>query len=180
MSSTLENASLAKDRLIANTEQAAPTTGRALIPEALFNRLVARIAGEEALESSLAERIMDQALVFLAASAHHTGGPLSPSELVDVGWHTFILYTREYAEFCNRVAGRFIHHVPDDAPGAPAPAKPSVVRDRTLTAIAAAGYVIDPGLWTLNALKCGSCHEKGNCRASGPTGDENTETRTPE
>jgi hypothetical protein len=36
---------------------------------------------------------------------------------VDNLWHTFILFTKEYAEFCNMVAGRFIHHVPstDDA-----------------------------------------------------------------
>jgi SAM-dependent methyltransferase len=28
------------------------------------------------------------------------------------GWHAFILHTDDYAEFCQRVAGRFIHHLP--------------------------------------------------------------------
>lgn len=32
---------------------------------------------------------------------------------VDKFWHTFVMYTKEYAEFCDAVAGRFIHHVPD-------------------------------------------------------------------
>jgi hypothetical protein len=27
-------------------------------------------------------------------------------------WHNFILYTEDYAEFCDKVAGRFIHHQP--------------------------------------------------------------------
>lgn len=31
---------------------------------------------------------------------------------VDRLWHTFITFTREYAAFCEQVAGRFIHHVP--------------------------------------------------------------------
>jgi hypothetical protein len=32
--------------------------------------------------------------------------------VVDELWHTFILFTREYATFCEAVAGRFIHHAP--------------------------------------------------------------------
>jgi len=31
---------------------------------------------------------------------------------VDEVWHTFILFTREYAEFCQAAFGTFIHHVP--------------------------------------------------------------------
>lgn len=31
---------------------------------------------------------------------------------VDNLWHTFILFTKEYAAFCNNVSERFIHHVP--------------------------------------------------------------------
>lgn len=32
---------------------------------------------------------------------------------VDNMWHTFLLFTQEYADFCDRVAGRFLHHVPE-------------------------------------------------------------------
>ena len=31
---------------------------------------------------------------------------------IDEVWHTFILYTRDYAKWCNEVFGRFMHHVP--------------------------------------------------------------------
>jgi hypothetical protein len=33
---------------------------------------------------------------------------------VDKLWHTFLLFTREYAQFCDTVAGYFIHHVPKE------------------------------------------------------------------
>jgi hypothetical protein len=39
---------------------------------------------------------------------------LSPSLIVDLGWHEFILFTKAYQRFCNQEMGRFIHHVPDD------------------------------------------------------------------
>jgi hypothetical protein len=31
---------------------------------------------------------------------------------VDEVWHAHILYTRDYAQFCDQIAGRFIHHQP--------------------------------------------------------------------
>lgn len=85
-----------------------------LIPEQLFARLTARIGAEHPdLPDGMPARIMDQALAFLAACAVTTE-PIGPSPTVDIGWHTFILYTQEYADFCQKIAGRFIHHVPDD------------------------------------------------------------------
>ncbi|MBC9252791.1 hypothetical protein A9179_21205 [Pseudomonas alcaligenes] len=38
-----------------------------------------------------------------------------PSQAVDVAWHEFILYTRQYQGFCRRALGRFLHHTPNDA-----------------------------------------------------------------
>lgn len=38
-----------------------------------------------------------------------------PSQAVDVAWHEFILYTRQYRSFCSRALGRFLHHTPNDA-----------------------------------------------------------------
>lgn len=35
-----------------------------------------------------------------------------PSIIVDELWHTYILFTKEYASFCNMI-GRFIHHSPE-------------------------------------------------------------------
>lgn len=38
-----------------------------------------------------------------------------PSEIVDVAWHEFILFTREYQQFCEKGIGRFLHHTPTEA-----------------------------------------------------------------
>lgn len=38
-----------------------------------------------------------------------------PSQVVDVAWHEFILFTRNYHAFCGRALGRFLHHTPTEA-----------------------------------------------------------------
>lgn len=38
-----------------------------------------------------------------------------PSQVVDVAWHEFILFTRHYEQFCKRALGRFLHHTPTEA-----------------------------------------------------------------
>lgn len=38
-----------------------------------------------------------------------------PSQVVDVAWHEFILFTREYQVFCEKAFGRFLHHTPTEA-----------------------------------------------------------------
>jgi hypothetical protein len=150
-----------------------PLASRNLISGRLFDRLAARITVEHGFPRILAERIMEQALAFLAASATHSGASLVPCELVDIGWHTFILYTRDYAEFCQRMASRFIHHVPHESDTPGDTIQQAAVRTRTLAAITSAGYVVDVELWASGAAKC----DPDKCSASGVDGNENTETQ---
>lgn len=42
-----------------------------------------------------------------------------PSQVVDVAWHEFILFTRKYENFCNKALGRFLHHTPAEAMKSP-------------------------------------------------------------
>jgi hypothetical protein len=35
-----------------------------------------------------------------------------PSQVADDLWHEFILYTKNYQQFCQRAFGRFLHHTP--------------------------------------------------------------------
>lgn len=40
---------------------------------------------------------------------------ISPElEKIDRMWHTFLLFTRDYAAFCDRYFGAFLHHAPAD------------------------------------------------------------------
>jgi len=133
-------------------------TGRALISNALFDRLVRRIIVDDKLDQELAERIVDQALAFLVACARNTSTPLTPSALVDIGWHTFLLHTREYAGFCHQIAGRFLHHVPVE-PGGPAAGQVCDQLTRTVAALDTAGFVVDLALWTqAQTSDCTGCH----------------------
>ena len=109
------------------------------------------------MTTAYAERIITQTLGFLRACALKPGASLSPSEAVDIGSHTFILYTREYAEFCQRVAGRFIHHRPtDDEEGGAAPRQSEAI-GATVAAMRTAGISVDPDLW-IPAAKCSQCY----------------------
>lgn len=46
----------------------------------------------------------------LIALGHSSLGMFSKE--VDKVWHTFILFTRDYAEFCQKTFGFFLHHQP--------------------------------------------------------------------
>jgi hypothetical protein len=131
------------------------TEPRTLIPPSLFDRLVVRVMTDDHTDRQRAERITDQALAFLLACALNPGAGLAPSEQVDAGWHAFLLHTREYATFCEQVAGRFIHHRPTD-PGEAQPAHHTI--GATLAAMRAAGLHVDAELWVPNS-KCSQCYQ---------------------
>ncbi|MEV0638443.1 hypothetical protein AB0I77_26585 [Streptomyces sp. NPDC050619] len=127
-----------------------------LAPE-LMNRLVRRVTADHPeINAETARRIVGQAAAFIAASGKLPGQALTPSELVDHGWHAFILHTTDYAAFCQRVADRFVHHVPTNE-DEQAPGGASAAREQTVRAIQAAGYMVDAELWRSTA-DCNQCH----------------------
>lgn len=133
------------------------TDPRTLLSKDVLDRLASRIVKDHpGIDLPFAERIVAQTAAFLKAGADNPGLPLSPSETVDIGWHTFILHTREYADFCDRIAGGFIHHVPED-PAEGEIGTAAAARQRTLDAITAAGLAVDLELWPEMA-DCSQCH----------------------
>ena len=135
---------------------AAPETApRDLISPRMFDRLVARVMTDNGDDQPTAARITEQALAFLVACAANPGAGLAPSPEVDKGWHAFILHTADYAEFCDNVADRFIHHLPDEVGeednGAGVPA--------TVAAMRTLGLRIDAGLWGTAVEFTSECHQ---------------------
>jgi hypothetical protein len=51
-----------------------------------------------------------------------------PSQVVDDAWHEFILFTRQYQQFCQRGLGRFLHHTPAEAMRSPTDAQEGIKR----------------------------------------------------
>lgn len=159
--------------------------GRDLLDSTLFERLVMQVSVEnDDIPRDWAERIVDQTAAFIVTAASNPGLNLTPSPVVDRGWHAFLLRTRDYRTFCTRF-GSFVDHVPDDLPAlADWPTSAERTRTqaggalRTVEAIANAGFVVDQELWPLSA-RCTSCHEEGGCRSGGQDGNENSDTRKP-
>ena len=78
--------------------------------------------------------------------------------MVDIGWHTFILYTRDYSDFCQRVAGRYLHHAPSDVSGTD---NPTGAVSATLAALRAHHLPVDELLWACDINSEGPCDNDG-------------------
>jgi hypothetical protein len=128
-----------------------------LVAPEVMNRLVRSVTADHPeIDEGTARRIVGQAAAFIAASGNLPGRCLTPSEPVDYGWHAFILHTVDYAAFCRRVAGRFVHHVPTDE-GEQSAGGAQAARELTMRVIEAAGYTVDAELWN-SAADCNQCH----------------------
>ncbi|MFE6030084.1 glycine-rich domain-containing protein [Streptomyces niveus] len=154
---------------------------RDLLPAAELAAVVATVrTNNPDMATDTAEAIVLEAVKFEAACASSPTLRLTPSRVVDEGWHALILHTRIKARLAARL-GYFVHHVPE----APDPRRydPDVLL-ATRVAIADAGYVPDAALWAGPsdtkipvAADCqhsppgpeGSC--TGSGQGDGPSGD---------
>lgn len=84
-------------------------------PRGLFDKLQAKQPGLDAKDMQLVARGLRQ--FFLAHLMSGRKYVSMPSKVADELWHEFILYTRNYEEFCRRAFGRFMHHTPAIALG---------------------------------------------------------------
>jgi hypothetical protein len=51
-----------------------------------------------------------------------------PSQVVDLAWHEFILFTRAYLSFSKKAIGKFLHHTPTTAMKSPTMAQDGIKR----------------------------------------------------
>ncbi|MFJ3497349.1 glycine-rich domain-containing protein [Streptomyces sp. NPDC086091] len=118
---------------------------RALLTPAAFVGVVATVVDNNpGMEGGTAERIVAEALKFVDAAARFPTARITPSNVVDEGWHALILHTSLYEKLCGRL-GRFVHHWPE---------RPDAGRHdehaltRTVAVIEQAGHTVDEELWT--------------------------------
>ncbi|MFJ2646067.1 glycine-rich domain-containing protein [Streptomyces sp. NPDC087420] len=95
------------------------------------------------MAASLAGRIVEQAVAFVATSARFPEARIAPSPVVDEGWHALVLDTQLYATLCEAVGG-FVHHYPQGPE--PSGYDPELTA-YTLTVMTNAGYGPDMDLW---------------------------------
>lgn len=90
-----------------------------------MDHVVARYADDEDISVDVATEHERELKRFLALCAANGGKRYGMRGPIDHLWHTFIMFTKDYADFCDSVAGRFIHHVPEPKGQAATPASRS-------------------------------------------------------
>jgi hypothetical protein len=82
------------------------------IMEYPFNEVREKLIRKQALPEEKVDQAITEYRKFLVL-ARLGHGPLEMfSHYVDEVWHTHILFTRDYAKFCQMAFGRFFHHQP--------------------------------------------------------------------
>src|SRR5437868_11715825 len=123
---------------------------RDLVSSETFYKLVRFMVTRHRVTERYAERVIEQPLIYLTSVADNPTIRIVPDISVDPGWHCFIEHTHEYADFCERVAGWFIHHIPimieDISSGA--------AMERTIPALHATGYPVDMEFWSTGETCC--------------------------
>lgn len=119
-------------------------SARHLLSDAEFNAVLSTILNNNpGMAVEIGGRILTQALAFVATAASRSGRAMTPSRVVDEGWHTLILHTELYWRLCARF-GNFVHHMPEIAF---AGRHDQAVIDRTTALIQQAGWDVDLDLW---------------------------------
>jgi len=73
-----------------------------------------RVLGKDVLESpELYPTAFDEFKKFASISVTSREQVAMISDQVDNVWHEFVLFTRQYANFCNNHLGKFLHHSPN-------------------------------------------------------------------
>lgn len=78
--------------------------------------VIESFAATYSVSQEVAEEIFQEMLRFLWLCEAYEEKCLkvidNPILVIDKMWHTFILFTRDYRDFCLRYFGHFLHHVP--------------------------------------------------------------------
>ena len=77
--------------------------------------VVERIRNKKLLAESKIEDAIFEFRRMMALCALTEVGFKVPCDEVDEVWHTFLLFSKEYDEFCSKAVGKFVHHVPPES-----------------------------------------------------------------
>lgn len=118
--------------------------------------LIARFRKDLGVDENEASELFSDMKRFLWLTSLYDE-PIAPPPKIDSAWHTFIIFTEDYASFCTKYFGYFLHHrprAPDD------PSDGGVIMHRTIGAIEAhlRGFQSLSGNWSFPHLK-----EDGSC-----------------
>lgn len=153
-----------RDETVLSTHTSSPKVDLNKIMRYENWRVVKRIQKDFGLSSAAAEELFTDTKKFLYVCATNPATRLGPTSKIDDGWHTFLLFTRDYADFCKEHFGRFMHHQPhvENEHG------PNVVPPKMKTAVDLAKKIFGDDLsknWDCSGMELaeGQCSGSTNC-----------------
>ncbi|MGJ8694180.1 MAG: glycine-rich domain-containing protein [Thalassotalea sp.] len=83
-----------------------------------MRKVVERYSRDQSIPIDIAAKHEVELKRYLALIALNPKTRFGMRGQIDELWHTFIIFTKEYFDFCKSVGGKYIHHVPEtgDAP----------------------------------------------------------------
>lgn len=96
------------------------------VPDAIMKRFAAtRAELDEGQKRMVQQGLMQYFRICQLAKGKFVS---MPSQVVDDLWHEFILFTRNYENFCQKAFGRYLHHTPVEAMSGPTQATDGIRR----------------------------------------------------
>ncbi|WP_419992649.1 hypothetical protein [Streptomyces boninensis] len=121
----------------------------------LYEREIALLLRDHTMVRSMAERILDNAIMYLVTAMEHPEVHLGVGKLVDIGVHQIILDTPVYFAFCEAYnGGKYKHH----APLITRRGDGTVIR--TADFMRSVGFAADEELWAIDGSDCSPCDNK--------------------
>jgi hypothetical protein len=113
------------------------------------SRVLRRYELDNNVDTSEAHRRFNGLKQFLYVCAVTPGYKVT-SDAIDSMWHTFLLFTKDYRDFCTRYLGKFINHEPFEVPS---PESYLMTRERARQLFGE----LDEALWPAQAkISCSS------------------------
>jgi hypothetical protein len=81
-----------------------------------IDEIIKRYAKDQEVSVAVAEEHAREVKRYLTLCAIYPDRIYGMRGPIDEFWHTFVIFTARYADFCERVAGRFVHHFPNTEP----------------------------------------------------------------
>lgn len=86
-----------------------------LVPQDLWRRMTHRLVKLSGYTPEYAEETMEAAFAYLVRTGQNPGPGNPPNRQEDMGWHNFLMFTRDYILFCKEhCGGRILCHNPSD------------------------------------------------------------------
>ncbi|MEO3766434.1 hypothetical protein [Streptomyces sp. B5E4] len=121
----------------------------------LWEREIKLLMRDGTMVRDMAERILDNAIMYLVTAMEHPEVHLGVGKIVDIGVHQIILDTPVYFAFCEAYnGGRYKHH----APLIDRRRDGTVLR--TADFIRGCGFAPDEELWAMDGAECSPCDDK--------------------